>query len=118
MKNNKGQVLVAFVLMVPLILIIMAIFLDLGLIALKKRQVTNTLNDALEYASKNKEQEELEENLNFIIKENLNDVDMLQIELGEEKVKIHIIIKVDGNFKTLLDKDLYEIDLTKEIAYE
>lgn len=118
MKNNNGQVLVAFLLLLPLFFLIAAIVLDFGQIALEKRKVNNTLNEALDYANTHKEDENLESSIKLLLKENIENIDVLEIDLRDEKVKIHIVKKVDGSFKNILDKDLYKIDEVKEISYE
>lgn len=117
MKNNKGQVLVAFVLMLPLILILMAIIIDFGIISLKKREVNNILNNTVEYTLENKDEEEIETKLNFIIKNDLDEIKQLEIK-NDKCIKIHIVLEANGIFKKILDKSLYEIDIEKEKCYE
>jgi len=117
MKNNKGQVLITFVLMIPLIFILMAIIIDYGIIALKKREVNNVLNNAVEYAKENKYEEELVSKIEFIINNDLEKINSLEIDLEKNKT-IHIVLEVNGIFKNILDKDIYKIDITKEIKDE
>lgn len=118
MKNNRGQVLVAFALIMPLLLIIVAIFLDFGFIAIKKRQVINTVDEALEYALKHKEDEELEQKVTFLLKKNIEDVDDLEIKIEDNKIKIDIKVKLNSKFEKIFDNDLYEIEITKEKEFE
>jgi len=118
MKNNKGQVLVAFALIMPLLLIIVAIFLDFGFIAIKKRQVINTVDEALEYALKHKEDEEIEQKVTFLLKKNIEDVDNLKIEIKDNNIKINIKVKLYSKFEKIFDNDLYEIEITKEKEFE
>lgn len=118
MKNNKGQVLVAFLLLLPIVFFIAAIVLDFGQIALEKRKVNNTLNEVLEYANTHKEDEKLESSIKLLIQENIKNIDVLEIQLSNEKINIHIVKKVDGSFKNILDKDLYQIEEVKEISFE
>ena len=56
--NNKGQALVAFVIILPVILIIMAIIIDIGLMGVEKRKVTNVMKEAIEYGLKHDSTEE------------------------------------------------------------
>lgn len=56
MKNNKGQALVEFVILIPvLILLILSIF-DLGNIILKKYKLENELDTIINYYNNNDEQ--------------------------------------------------------------
>lgn len=56
MRNNKGQALVEFVILIPvLILLILSIF-DLGNIILKKYKLENELDTIINYYNNNDEQ--------------------------------------------------------------
>ncbi len=59
--NNKGQVLVAFLLLLPLFFLITAFLFDFGSLSIQKRRITNIVEEALIYASKNKGSDTLEE---------------------------------------------------------
>ena len=42
--NNKGQTLVTFIIILPILLIILALVVDLGFIYIEKRNIDNNVN--------------------------------------------------------------------------
>ena len=47
--NSKGQVLVIFVILLPIFLMIFTFIIDLGMLSIEKRKCDNNTYDALEY---------------------------------------------------------------------
>ena len=47
--NNRGQTLVMFILMLPLLLIVLCLVVDIGMLSLEKKKLENTLKDAIYY---------------------------------------------------------------------
>ena len=56
--NNKGQSLVAFIIILPIILFVMAIVIDIGLMGVQKRKVNNVIKSTIEYGLKHNSSEE------------------------------------------------------------
>ncbi len=48
--NNKGQVLVAFVLLTPIMIMFTALIIDTGILYIDKRKLDYTVRDAVTYA--------------------------------------------------------------------
>lgn len=116
--TNKGQVLVAFILLLPFLLFLCAIVIDFGLISVEKRKITNTVNDTLNYAKTQKKSEDLEEIVEQMIKQSISDVDVLEITSNDDSVEIHLEKELDSGFKELFDEDIYEINITEKIYYK
>ena len=66
--NNKGQILIIFVIMLPILLIILSIAIDLGLLYVDKRNMDNNLKDAVTYYLNHKEDYLIEENTKTLLK--------------------------------------------------
>ena len=47
--NNKGQTLVIFVIILPILLIMLTLIVDLGFMYIEKRNIENNVSDSLEY---------------------------------------------------------------------
>ena len=68
MKDNKGQVLVAFIIFIPIIFMLMAFMFDIGLLYVEKRKIDNQLKDTINYAfTLNQSDEEIENKMVKII---------------------------------------------------
>lgn len=90
--NNKGQVLVSFIIILPIILILFTLVVDLGLLYVDKRNISNNVKDAVEYYLKNKEDLNVEENTKKLLNKNISDIE-ININNNEEFVEITVIKK-------------------------
>lgn len=90
--NNKGQALVTFVLLIPIVLIVMVIIIDIGLMGVQKRKITNVVKDTIEYGLNNNSSEE---ELRNLIKENVN-YDNVDINIKDD-----IVINLKCSYKTI-----------------
>ena len=95
MMNNKGQSLVLFVLIIPILLGIMAIVIDCGKVFLCKNRQENVLDLALEYG--------------LTGEKNTAIVDILDknFDEGEHQVVVHE--KVDGVFSSLFGFSTFDV---------
>lgn len=69
--NNKGQSLVVFVILLPILLLFMAFIFELGNITYLKNKYENEIKSTIEYGLKHQEDENLESKLNRLLDENL-----------------------------------------------
>ncbi|MBR6690148.1 MAG: pilus assembly protein [Bacilli bacterium] len=88
MLNSKGQVLVIFVILLPIFLMILAFVIDLGLLSIEKRNISNNTYDAVEYYLDNSNKEKT---IN-LLKDNLDDID-IEINDTDEYVEISVLKK-------------------------
>ncbi len=61
--NNKGQTLVLFLFIIPVILAIFLIFYQLGIEQLEKRKMIDTITTAIEYGLEHQQEESVEEDM-------------------------------------------------------
>ena len=108
MKNNKGQVLVFFVLLLPILITCFALVVDTALLYIDKRKLDNVVFDTVNYGinhidsvSKNK----LEDMINKNIKRDCN----INIEINNNLIKINISYIKHGVFESLFGIEHYEI---------
>lgn len=109
MMNKKGQVLVAFVLLIPIVIMFLGLIVDVGINLTERKRIDDTLNNIISYSLKNKEiitQDLIEEN----IKENL-EYDSLNILLDEEKIEIILSKKTKSVFGNLLKIGINKIEI-------
>lgn len=127
MLNNKGQSLVLFILLIPILLGIMALVIDVGMIINEKNEMDNKIEFVLEYGLDqidteiNTENMEIEENtlreieldsrqkdlevlLNYNLKDNQN-----TLSYEEDKIIISSETYAEGIFSNLLNFKGFQI---------
>jgi len=103
--NNKGQVLVVFVILLPIFLTILTLVIDLGLLSIEKRKISNNTYDAVEYYLNNNDKEKTVK----LLESNLNDVE-IKINDNNEYIEINVI-KEYKSLYTIISND-QEINIT------
>ena len=109
MKNNKGQALVEFILILPVILAILLVIIDLGKIFNEKNTLENTSIDIIELYKNGKSIDEIKNKYNDIfITTNIED-NYLSLKLKKE---IEIItpglnIVLDNPFVVEVERVVY-----------
>ena len=84
MKNNKGQALVEFILILPVILAILLVIIDLGKIFNEKNTLENTSIDIIELYKNGKSIDEIKNKYNDIEINTSIDNNYLTINLKKE----------------------------------
>ena len=102
--NNKGQTLVLFVLMLPIIIFIMLLVIDVSNMVITKQELNNINKMVLNYGLDIIEEENIENKLEDMINKN--------ISTNEHTIKID-----DGTIEIDLKKEIKGI-ITKEKIYE
>lgn len=95
-KNKKGQALIEFVLILPILILILLGIMDIGLVLVKKSELDNKVSDIIK----------VWEQKDSSIKE-------LEKLLKDESLKVEISQNTTTSFVTIKVKD--EVDLTTPI---
>lgn len=98
--NNKGQALVIFVVILPILLIIFTLIIDLGFLYLEKKNISNNVIDSLEYYLNNIEDKNIDIKIKKILNENIKGIENIAINNTNDYIEINV-------FKTR--KSLYSI---------
>lgn len=85
MKNKKGQALIEFVIILPILLFVIFLSLDFGTITFDKNRMNDIMNDVIKMYNDNKPTNEIE---NFV-KNNIKGSN-ITIKLDGEYMKIYI----------------------------
>lgn len=113
--NNKGQALVLFILILPLLLIVLGMVVDLGMIGISKKKVDTVVQNILFHSFENREEktdEDLMSEMDRLITINLGAVNR-KIEIGE-----HIYITVEKKMEPLFPSLLKQKYLNYKVTYE
>lgn len=105
--NNKGQSLVLFIMIIPILLLIMVFVYDMGMLLYEKDRLSNTVNMAIDYALDNKEvsNEEIKE----LIDRNINREVEIKIDRDNDSIKIEAQEEAKFIFSNLFDFDFTKI---------
>ena len=101
MMNNKGQTLVIFVLILPIIILTTYVLLTKGNMYYQKRLLENNIKSALNYGLDHIDEENIEIKVNELIKKN---------------IEAEIIVTIENNF--FIIKGIIEIpELQEKIGF-
>lgn len=106
--DNKGQSLVIFVLLLPIIFIILSIIWELGNMQLQISQYESTIKDTIKYGLNHQNLENLKEKLDNLMSKNTDG--NYQIEIKNEIIKINL----KTNYQSIYSEILHfsNIDIT------
>lgn len=101
--NNKGQVLVMFVIIIPILLIAITLIIDYSLLSIEKRKINNNVYDAVEYYLSNSENDDIDIKLNKLLEENLKNIKDKKIDITyiDEGIKISVSKKYKSLYKIM-----------------
>jgi len=105
MLGNKGQVLIIFVMILPILLLILGYVIDIANIGYEKNKLTNLANLVLE--------EDNIVNMENIINLNDNKIDF-NISEQEGKIKLELKKRIKSIFGKIIGKEFYDIKVVKE----
>ena len=111
MINSRGQVLVIFVILLPIFLIIITGLVDLGLLNYNKKKLDSNTYDALEYYLDNFADELVVDKTKTLLNKNLKDIDIVITDNGEI-----VTIKVSKNYKSIYSAIRSEDKITVKYA--
>ena len=100
MKNNKGQVLALFIIILPILLLLLVIGIKLGTIYLDKIKTTNEIKEIIRQNLNNYD-ENTNKRINELIDINIKDVETKTIFTSEDEIRINLT-----QTKTLFGKNL------------
>ena len=109
MFNNKGQSLVLFVIVIPILLFILILVIDIGKVINLKQELNNINKIVLDYGIDKIDEENLEVELTELVKLNNNEIDKIDIKLDDDKIYLNISCNMDLIFISLGDLSLFEI---------
>lgn len=118
--NNKGQTLVLFVLILPIIMVFLSFFVDLVKVNYERDRVNNILRSNLQVIVNN-DIKDIEEIKNIYLENNI----IVDVFIEDDFITIDTNMKLKSVFGKLLNFDVYKIHtcykgnyLNKEVKYE
>lgn len=104
--NNKGQSLVAFILLIPFISLLLIMVIDYGMMIYEKKQLDSVLTDSIEYGLNNIQKDNIKEDIQNLIYRNIDQdsISKLEITIDGEFVNIKIEKKFTGIINLFFNK--------------
>jgi len=99
--NNKGQALVVFVLVLPIIMLIIAGVMEMGRLSLVKAEYEDSIIDTINYGLDNLDKENVKEKMDLLLDKNISGTK--NIEITEGTIKIHVTSNLDSMFSKLFN---------------
>lgn len=106
--NNKGQTLIIFVLVLPVLLLFVAFFIDLSMVSLNRNKVDGVIRDNLEVILKDNIKDE--ERIKKIFTE--NNVSIWKIKIDDNEIEIIVDQDINSLFGNLVKFKFYKIQET------
>lgn len=103
--NNKGQTLVLFVILIPVLLLLFITFYQIGSIGLDKKKIEDSIETALEYGVNNLDSELLYVSMHDIIKESNNGIKEKDIEINVLGDEITVIVRKKYKVAFIVDEE-------------
>ena len=102
--NSRGQTLVIFVIILPILLIMLTLVIDLGFMYIEKRNIENNVYDSVKYYLENIDEENINDKVNKLLHKNIKDIDKLIINDEESYVEIKVS-KVRKSIYSIITND-------------
>ena len=106
--DSKGQTLVIFVLILPILLLLFALIWEVGNLGLTINKYETEIKDTIEYGLNHLDDENLEDILTNLLKANL--AGDINVEINNQVIKVNVKQKYDALFNNLLN-NRFDIDL-------
>ena len=109
MLNNKGQSLVLFIVVLPILLFILVLVIDIGRVIVLKQELDNINKIVLDYGLDNLDKEDYNNEMIKLIKLNNNDIEDINIYLNGEKLYVELGMDTDGVLSGLMNISVFDI---------
>lgn len=105
--NNKGQSLVMFICLLPILLLIVLAIVDVSRMVIEKNKLNNINYIAISYYSNHKEDDDVTERIISLVKR--NDEDIINVRINKDKNTIYLDKKIDSTMGKIIGISEYEI---------
>lgn len=99
--NNKGQSLVLFIILIPVLLILLFMVYDIGNVVLLKEKLDNINYITTYYGLDNIDSLDLENKLKDMITKNKDDIDKIDVNIDNGIIKIKLEDKLDNKISVI-----------------
>lgn len=113
--NRKGQTLIIFVILLPIIFAFGAFIIDIGIITHEELKLSKITNLALENCSLKETKEENVLKIKEILEKNKIDIENLEVTQTDSVIRIQNAYQIKSTFGALIGIKEYSIKIDKKI---
>ncbi len=107
--NNKGQTLVLFVMLLPIMLLVMVLVFDIGKSIVEKQKLNNISFMIVSYGIEHSKDDNIEDTLKELVTLNYKDATDVEVLVKDDYVSVSLSGKVKGVFGNLVGKSFFEV---------
>jgi hypothetical protein len=107
--NNKGQSLVMFVMILPILLMIIMMVIDIGKMVQRREELDSINYILVDYGLDNIELNNLENKLKEILDKNDKSIDIVKINIDKESLEVEVILRDEVDLLILKDNKLFRV---------
>lgn len=107
--NNKGQTLVLFVLLLPIMLCIMVLVFDIGKFICLKQQLNHINSMVVSYGIDHYEDEDIENELTHLVLLNSDNLTNIEVNVEDNKVYVELLSSDSSIFGNIFNIEMFEV---------
>lgn len=106
--NNKGQVLVLFIILIPVFLVLGAFIIDIGLISRENNHLENVSRMVIKEVI---DEDDKKEKIEKLMVKNKIDITNLEVQIEDNEIRIKNEIAIKSIFGNIVGIDKYKIKI-------
>ena len=108
--NRKGQVLVMFIILLPIFFIIMTLLIDIGNLILTNNEINDVSYMVLEHCLDHLNEEDIIDTSKELLKLNNKELNIESFKIENNKVYLNVSYQVKGIISNIVNIKLFDID--------
>lgn len=108
--NRKGQVLVMFIILLPIFFIIMTLLIDIGNLILTNNEINDVSYMVLEHCLDHLDEEDIIDTSKELLKLNNKELNIESFKIENNKVYLNISYQVKGIISNIVNIKLFDIN--------
>lgn len=108
--NRKGQVLVMFIILLPIFFIIMTLLIDIGNLILTNNEINDVSYMVLEHCLNHLDEEDILDTSRELLKLNNKNLNIESFKIENNKVYLNVSYQVKGIISNIVNIKLFDIN--------
>ena len=108
--NRKGQVLVMFIILLPIFFIIMTLLIDIGNLILTNNEINDVSYMVLEHCLDHLDEEDILDTSRELLKLNNKNLNIESFKIENNKVYLNVSYQVKGIISNIVNIKVFDID--------
>lgn len=109
MLNNKGQSLILFVVVLPVLLLVLVLVIDIGRVIVVKQKLDNINTIVIDYGLEHLDKEGIEQELVELVQLNGKDIDDVTLSIEDGKIYSSLEESTKGIFSKIIDVSIFRV---------